>query len=425
MLERALALSGERLPSVARKAKINMALVALHARRLDDGLAGIDSVMRGGDEVKTIDDAVRSAAAAGIRGRLLSARGAFEEAATVIAQARERTTACNSQTALHALDVAEGVLYVQRGALDRGLSLLHEAVARGHLLQDSLVTDAKLAMIESLMDVGQRVLAQQELRDLAQQMGKRYVERTADVVSLAEAAMRRSGHGEIDLAVAQAVDAELIEEPSGEHAFRVAGLCGELAAAMCRDEAAVCAFKRVGLLHDVGKGGIPAPLMAAGEIELDELNLIRRHAAIGADFLRRLGLKDGSPVLRGVIEAHERVDSRGYPHGLPGEDISDEALAVAVAEAFDVMVHGRRWSAPKTTQEAVQELRRCTGAQFAASWVEALNRVLLVMPADIESRDKALLQSGGADRDPMLRAWSYLRMRLVESAPPASGRNAT
>lgn len=117
------------------------------------------------------------------------------------------------------------------------------------------------------------------------------------------------------------------------------------------------------LLHDIGKIGIGDDvLLKAGNLTLEELNLIRRHPEIGARIIGEEGqLK---PIIPMVLFHHERYDGRGYPRGLKGPDIPTEAKIIAVADAFEVMTANRPYQRAYQVAEAVRELRENAGSQF-------------------------------------------------------------
>ena len=125
-----------------------------------------------------------------------------------------------------------------------------------------------------------------------------------------------------------------------------------------------------GLLHDVGKIGIPDHVLTKpGRLTDDEYRVMQRHPTIGAAIL------ESSPFLAeavpGVLHHHERWDGGGYPNGLTGEDISLEGRILAVVDAYDAMVTTRPYRERRPAGAAVEELRRCAGTQFDPGVVDA------------------------------------------------------
>jgi HD-GYP domain-containing protein (c-di-GMP phosphodiesterase class II) len=128
-------------------------------------------------------------------------------------------------------------------------------------------------------------------------------------------------------------------------------------------------------LHDVGKAAIPdAILDKPGALDLKEWDFISRHTLIGERIIR------AAPALAHVAElvraSHERFDGTGYPDALCGEEIPLGARIIAVCDAFDAMVSVRVYRRTVSSQEAVEELRRCAGTQFDPQVVETFCGVL-------------------------------------------------
>jgi putative nucleotidyltransferase with HDIG domain len=117
-------------------------------------------------------------------------------------------------------------------------------------------------------------------------------------------------------------------------------------------------------LHDVGKLSLPAALLdRPGRLSAEERGRVRRHAELGERILARCGA-DGD-LLRAVRHHHERCDGRGYPDGLAGTDIPLLARILAVTDCFDAMTQDRPYQAALALPEALAEVRREAGRQFA------------------------------------------------------------
>jgi diguanylate cyclase (GGDEF)-like protein/putative nucleotidyltransferase with HDIG domain len=129
-----------------------------------------------------------------------------------------------------------------------------------------------------------------------------------------------------------------------------------------------------GVLHDIGKLGISdAVLLKPGGLELSEWEEIRRHPEMGARILEHANLRD---VATWVLAHHERIDGRGYPHGLAGDSIPLEGRILAVADAYEAMTADRPYRRALPEAEARNELVRGAGTQFDAEVVAAFLRVL-------------------------------------------------
>lgn len=131
------------------------------------------------------------------------------------------------------------------------------------------------------------------------------------------------------------------------------------------------AIRFAGMLHDVGKLGVPTMvLQKSGPLTEEEFAAIQLHPMRGLEIVREIGFLD--EALAGIMHHHERIDGRGYPMGLAGEEIPQFARVIAVADAFDSMTSTRSYRDARTVEEAVAELRRWSGRQFDPDMVEAL-----------------------------------------------------
>jgi uncharacterized integral membrane protein len=130
------------------------------------------------------------------------------------------------------------------------------------------------------------------------------------------------------------------------------------------------AIKFAGMLHDVGKLGVPTKvLQKTGALTEDEFAAIQLHPMRGLEIVREIGFLN--EALAGIMHHHERIDGRGYPMGFAGHEIPEFARIIAVADAFDSMTSTRSYRAAKSIHEAVGELRKGMDTQFDPLLVEA------------------------------------------------------
>src|SRR5437763_216811 len=177
----------------------------------------------------------------------------------------------------------------------------------------------------------------------------------------------RFGHPSGDRVLAKAVDAR--DTYTGSHSGRVAELAARLALRLGLDPEQVELTRLAGSLHDLGKLAIPEELLRkAGELTDSERLVLERHPQIGYRMLDSLGV---DPVADVVLHHHERWDGAGYPDGLRGEEIPLGARIIFVADAYDAMTSDRVYRARRSHEEALGELRRCTGTQFDPLIVDA------------------------------------------------------
>jgi putative nucleotidyltransferase with HDIG domain len=167
-------------------------------------------------------------------------------------------------------------------------------------------------------------------------------------------------------------------------------------AAFSRDIAETCGMSpqecelahTAGLLHDIGRFGLSDRVMEKGRtLAEQDWEGIRAHPALGADLLRDLGVY--GPVAQIVRAHHERIDGRGYPDGLAGEEIPELAKIVAVAEIYDTLTADDTYRTAKSSFEALTELRRVSGSQVEGRYVEALAELLAGRGVEYRHADKA------------------------------------
>lgn len=129
------------------------------------------------------------------------------------------------------------------------------------------------------------------------------------------------------------------------------------------------------LLHDIGKFILPDRILKA-DVPLTEEDwmLIRRHPQQGA---RVLSSVDGyGPVAEIILAHHERIDGKGYPRGLAGDDIPPMARIISVADTYDVMTARDSYRTPVSSFEAIQELKRVSGTQLDPQYVDIFIELL-------------------------------------------------
>jgi hypothetical protein len=159
------------------------------------------------------------------------------------------------------------------------------------------------------------------------------------------------------------------------HSERVSAASVLVARAIGMREDRVGSLRYAGMLHDVGKLGVPTRvLQKSGSLTEDEFAAIQRHPMQGLEIVREIEFLDEANA--GIMHHHERLDGLGYPMGLAGDRIPEFARVIAVADAFDSMTTTRSYRGARTLEAAIAELRRCAGTQFDPAMVEALVRGL-------------------------------------------------
>ena len=195
--------------------------------------------------------------------------------------------------------------------------------------------------------------------------GDRSVIYNAQVSSdLLAAETRRQVQGEGHLAavlvLAEALD--MRDTGTARHSQTVGRYAKLLARELGLPEASVERLHLAGLLHDVGKVGIPdSILQKPGALDDGEWAEMKKHPELGARILQGANLED---ISGWVLAHHERPDGRGYPQGLAGDEIPVPARILAVADAYEAMTTDRVYKAAMPHEDAQAELLRCAGRQF-------------------------------------------------------------
>ncbi|MGH2979190.1 MAG: bifunctional diguanylate cyclase/phosphohydrolase [Solirubrobacterales bacterium] len=184
-------------------------------------------------------------------------------------------------------------------------------------------------------------------------------------------ARRRRARGEARLAslltLAESLD-------SHEHAATVGRYAREIGRQLGYPQDGLENLMLAGILHDVGKVGIPNSIvMKPSPLTPPEWDEMRKHTEIGASMLEGVNLPQ---IAEWVHDHHERPDGRGYPRGLAGDDVPIEARILSVADAYEAMTHDRVYRPALGLSAARRELEQGAGSQFDEEVVDALLRAL-------------------------------------------------
>ncbi|MFE1777082.1 HD-GYP domain-containing protein [Streptomyces sp. NPDC059008] len=179
----------------------------------------------------------------------------------------------------------------------------------------------------------------------------------------------RAAHQATIRALVQAVDIK--DRYTRGHSERVGRASVMIARELGMAEDRMEVLRFAGILHDVGKLGVPTRLLRKdGPLTPEERRVIELHPEYGHEIVRGIGFL--GEARSAILHHHERLDGRGYPYGLKGHQIPEFARVVAVADAFDAMTSTRSYSRARPVPVAVAELRKCAGTQFDPRMVRAL-----------------------------------------------------
>lgn len=159
------------------------------------------------------------------------------------------------------------------------------------------------------------------------------------------------------------------------HERRVGLIAAHIAREMGWPPVRCRSLEMTGLVHDVGKIGIPAEILTKpGRLSEVEYAMVKTHAKAGYDILK--GIEFPFPLAEIVYQHHERMDGSGYPRGLKGEEILPEARILAVADVLESMAYHRPYRPAQGMALALDELTKHRGALHDAPVVDAVLRLI-------------------------------------------------
>jgi putative nucleotidyltransferase with HDIG domain len=193
---------------------------------------------------------------------------------------------------------------------------------------------------------------------------------------LAEANERLRG-ASLSFATALVATLDARDQYTAGHSAAVAIYARDIAQRMGLPEEEQELVHLCGLVHDIGKIGLPAGLLEKpGPLTLEERRQMEQHSEIGERILRNVD--DYSEIADVVRSHHERIDGMGYPDGLPGEDIPLLARIIGVADAYDAMTSDRPYRDALPSRVARMRLAQAVETQFDTAVVAAFEAILAV-----------------------------------------------
>ena len=361
-------------------------------------------------------------------------------------EARAHSTACDTYSAKagkrgqFVSDVVRGLCEIYGGDVNAGLNLLEGTLAAsgdaGQFRIDALTA---LARAYDLVNRPERALeCMHELIDhirLAREKGvlallslpitrdslSRVTPDTDDLRALkckeanlrAKVAENDAVNSRIEMLERLAVAADLKEEASGEHGYRVAKLSSLLAQDLGWSRAAHFSLELAARLHDIGKIGVPDGILRSSkELQDAERHFVSAHTVVGAELLA----KSNIPQLRMAEEIarfhHEWWDGSGYPSKLASKRIPIHARIVALCDVFDALTHGRPYAEPWPIERALAQIRVRRGTQFDPELTDRF--LVLIERLQTEHSDLDAYLGKAARNSPFLQARNKIRMMLAE-----------
>jgi diguanylate cyclase (GGDEF)-like protein len=299
----------------------------------------------GDDRLRGLADALRET----FRGGDCAYRVGGDEFAVILPgvsawDALEATQRLQTGLAPHAIDVTAGI-----------------TDASGPRESDGIIREADLALIAGKRRHQAVTLYSPELQPAIETPD---IDRDAEHIS------------SLSTALALAVDAK--DSYTRSHCQTVSQLCVLIATELALAPALIGQMGLAGLLHDVGKIGIPdAILTKPAALTEAEYEHMKRHSILGAEIAAAAGL---SIEARWIRHHHERYDGNGYPDKLAGKDIPVQSRIILAADAFEAMTSDRPYRDAPGREFAIAELTRHAGTQFDPEIVQAFCRALASSP---------------------------------------------
>ena len=214
-----------------------------------------------------------------------------------------------------------------------------------------------------------------------------------------------------------AVAAELRDDSTGEHSYRVGRLASLLAKTMGCDDDMIFMIDIAARLHDIGKVGIPdGILLKPDKLNASEREVMKTHTTIGAQVLAQSQIPHMQMAEEIARCHHEWWDGNGYPSGLAGEDIPLAARITALADVYDALTHKRAYKHAWTEDSALTEILALRGRQFEPRLTDAFLALMTSLRRDYADLDVLLGQAAKAS--PFIIARTRIQETLALNRQP-------
>jgi diguanylate cyclase (GGDEF)-like protein/putative nucleotidyltransferase with HDIG domain len=199
--------------------------------------------------------------------------------------------------------------------------------------------------------------------------------------------------------LALAIDAK--DHYTQGHSQKVSAYAVMIAQALNLNQKEVEEIRLAGLLHDIGKVGIPEIILnKSGPLDSEEWETMKTHTLLGAKILEPL---EAMNLIRLMVRHHhEFYDGTGYPDRLRGEKIPYGARIIAIADAYDTITSERTYKKPRRPDEAFSELQRCAASQFDPEIIRVFIETMRRAPQGFASASVGLSDEAGAQETPSL-----------------------
>lgn len=325
-----------------------------------------------------------------------------------------------------------GLFEIHTGNTEHGFSLLTAALQKSRNV-GSYYEEALAALVSAYDRVGEPELALEHMQALLSHLTRLRsdairVTQTEDgspdssdlmVLKLREGrlqtkvALNIASQSQIELFERLAVTADLKEEASGEHGYRVGRLSALVAEQLGWSRQHSRSIDLAARLHDIGKIAMPDRILLTSEQLKDaERHLMSTHTLIGAELLANSNIPQLQMAEEIAKYHHEWWNGEGYPSKRREKRIPLHARIVAIADVFDALTHGRPFAEPWPIDRALEEIRNRRGTQFDPELTDLFLALITRLRAEHEDLDAYLGKAGKSS--PFLQARNKIRMMLAE-----------
>jgi putative two-component system response regulator len=442
-----LASRSEELYSFRAHAFANIALCCLHMEDYSRGLRAAETSIRESPEATNAAEMLSRVIREGNYCRLLLEVDNVQKAQEHCEIAKHYALLSKSARAEIVAATIEGLCEVQAGKVDVGISRLTSTLERARIYRGTL-RETLAALVKAFEIIGQPDRALIYLREmietnrLSQQENslqhlKLHLERLGHEVQAMDAstvhlrrreaalqgqvAQRELFQARIEMLERLAVTAELRDDSTGEHSYRVGMLASLLAHEFGCDDDTCFMIEMAARLHDVGKIGVPdAILLKPDKLNAAELEVMRSHAVVGAELLSKSNIPHMKMAEEIARHHHEWWDGSGYPANLSGTAIPLAARITALADVFDALTHKRPYKPAWSVDDALTEVGRLKARQFEPELADRF--VVLIGRLRREHSDLDAYLGQAAQNSPFLQARAKIwRVLHRDRADTSSG----
>ena len=369
----------------------NISLCCLHLEDFGRGLKAAEMCVQESSEPHTAAELVSRVLKENYYTRLLLEVNSIDKAGERCEIAKRYAQRSRSARAEIASSIAEGLYEVHAGRVDVGISRLAGTLEKARLLK-SMLRDTLAALVRAYEIIGQPQRALVYLRELMEALRQSQQENALRHLNLhlkqvaqglgsdapittrlerQEAALKGKVaeqelfKSRIEMLERLAVTAELRDDSTGEHSYRVGKLSALLAHEFGCDEDTCFMVELAARLHDIGKIGVPdAILLKPEKLNDAERQIMRTHTTVGAELLSKSNIPHMQMAEEIARHHHEWWDGSGYPSGLSGSAIPLASRITALADVFDALTHQRPYKVAWPIDAALDEIARLKGRQF-------------------------------------------------------------